>query len=280
MTTANCSPASDHMAWKLQREVVLLAGWGRAILLQLAHPLVAQGVADHSGFAAEGWGRVHRLKRTIEAMLALTFGTTGEAAEAAAAINKIHDRVNGRLPERAGAFAAGTGYSAHDPALLAWVHATLLDTFLLTYERFVAPLPPVERDRYCREAGEVAPLLGIPPDTLPRSTGELTAYMERMLASGEIAVTGTARSLAREVLSPGLPRPARPLMAFARLTTVGLLPSPIREAYGFEWSPRRERALRLLSATARRSLPLLPSFVRHWPASRRAARRERLVRSG
>jgi len=253
----------------------MLAGWGRAILLQIAHPLVAQGVADHSGFARDRRGRVRRLERTVRAMLALTFGTAEEAADAAAGINKIHDRVNGRLREGAGAFAAGTGYSAHDPALLAWVHATLVDTFLLTYERFVAPLSPAERDRYCREAGGVAPLLGIPPDALPRNTDELTAYMERMLSSGEIVVTGTARSLAREVLSPGLPWPARPLLALARLTTVGLLPPPIREAYGLEWSPRRERALHLLSAAARQSLPFLPPLMRHWPAARTAARRER-----
>ena len=253
----------------------MLAGWGRATLLQIAHPLVAQGVADHSGFAADRRGRVRRLARTLRAMLALTFGTAEEAAEAAAGINRIHDRVNGRLREAAGTFAAGAGYSAHDPALLAWVHATLVDTFLLTYERFVAPLLPVERDRYCQEAAGVAPLLGIPPDVPPTSTGELRVYMERMFSSGEIAVTGTARSLAREVLSPGLPWPAHPLLAFARLATVGLLPPPIREAYGFEWSPRRERALRLLIGATRWSLPLLPPLVRHWPAARRAARRER-----
>lgn len=257
----------------------MLAGWGRAILLQLAHPLVAQGVADHSGFAAERWERVGRLKRTIGAMLALTFGTPEESAEAAAAINRIHDRVHGRLPQPAGAFASGSNYSAHDPALLAWVHATLVDTFLLTYERFVAPLTPAERDRYCREAGGTAPLLGIPPDTLPRSADELTAYMERMLASGEIVVTGAAQALASEVLSPGFPWPARPLLALARLTTVGLLPPPIREAYGFKWSPRKERALCLLSAATRRSLPLLPPLVRHWPPARRAARRERTIHS-
>ncbi len=252
----------------------MLAGWGRAILLQLAHPLVAQGVADHSGFARDPRGRLRRLERTLRAMLALTFGTAEEAAEAAAAINKIHDRVNGRLREGAGVFAAGTGYSAHDPALLAWVHATLVDTFLLTYERFIAPLSPVERDRYCREAAGVAPLLDIPPDALPQSTDELAAYMERMLSSGEIVVTGPARSLAREVLAPGLPWPARPLLALARLATVGLLPPPIRAAYGLEWSPHRERALRLLSAASRQSLPFLPPLVRHWPAARRAARRE------
>lgn len=279
MTTANCSPASDRTTWRLHREVVLLAGWGRAILLQIAHPLVAQGVADHSGFAAEGWARVGRLKRTIGAMLALTFGTPEESAAAAAGINRIHDRVQGRLAGPASAFASGSPYGAHDPALLAWVHVTLVDTFLLTYERFVGPLTPVERDRYCREACHTAPLLGIPPEALPHSAAELSAYMERMLASGEIEVTETARALASEIVWPGRPWPALPVLALARLITVGLLPPSIREAYGFEWSPRKERALHLLTAAIRRTLPFLPPLVRHWPAARRGARRERTVRT-
>ncbi len=275
MTTTTRVPASDSATWKLQREVVLLAGWGRAILLQIAHPLVAQGVADHSGFAAERWARVGRLKRTVEAMLALTFGTPEESAAAAAGINRIHDRVHGRLPRPAGEFASGSGYSAHDPALLGWVHVTLVDTFLVTYERFVAPLTPADRDRYCLEATVSAPLLGLAPDALPRTAAELSASMERMLASDQIAVTDTARHLADEIVSRALPWPARPLLALAGLPTVGLLPASIREAYGFEWTPRQERALHLLSAATRRSLPFLPPLLRHWPAARRAARRDR-----
>lgn len=269
--------ASARLAWKLHREVVLLAGWGRAILLQLAHPLVAQGVADHSGFAAEGWGRVRRLKRTLGAMLALTFGTPEESAGAAATINCIHDRVNGRLAGAAGSFATSTRYSAHDPALLAWVHATLVDTFLITYERFVAPLTQAERDGYCRAAGAAAPLLGIPAQMLPGTTVELADYMARMLASGDIVVTDTARTVAEEVLSLGLPRSARPLATLARLPVVGLLPVSIRDGYGFEWTRGQERTLNVLAATTRRGLPLLPPLLRYWPAARRAERRERSV---
>src|SRR6267142_1934243 len=217
-----CPDGSEaaRTTWKLHREVVLLAGWGRGILLQLAHPMVAQGVADHSGFAEDSWGRVGRLRRTLAAMLALTFGTPEESAGAAAAINRIHDRVHGQLAEGAGPFASSARYSAHDPALLAWVHATLVDTFLITYERFVAPLTPAERDRYCREAGT-----------------------------------------------------ARPLVALARLPVVGLLPPAIRKAYGFEWTRGQERMLEGLAAATRHALPLLPPFLRWWPAARRAARR-------
>ena len=269
------SPPSAGMAWRLHREVVLLAGWARAILLQLAHPLVARGVADHSPFAAEPWGRVRRLERTLRAMLTLTFGTAEEIAAVAAHINRIHDGVHGRLAERAGPFGPGAGYSAHDPALLAWVHATLLDSFLLTYERFVGPLTPKERDRYCLEASTGAALLGIPPGRAPHSAAELAAYMKRMLESGEITVTATARALAREVLAPPAPWVVRPLLALARLPAVGLLPPPIREAYGFEWTARHARALRLIESAVRHTLPLVPSPLRHWPAARAAAARQR-----
>jgi uncharacterized protein (DUF2236 family) len=266
-------PATTLMTWRLHREVVLLAGWGRAILLQLAHPLVAQGVADHSGFATQRRGHVKRLKRTLRAMLALTFGTPTEAENAAAGINRIHDRVHGRLAEAAGAFAPGTPYSAHDPALLAWVHATLIDSFLLTYERFVAPLTAAERDRYCLEAVSGAPRLGIPPGVLPESAAELASYMERMTASGEIAVTDAARVLARQVLTPRGSWPLRPFLALARLPAVGLLPPAIRHAYGFEWTVREERRLAMLSAVVRHALPIASPVLRHWPAARRAETR-------
>src|SRR5262249_44359694 len=136
------SPA-DHansVAWKLHREVVLLGGWGRAILLQVAHPLVARGVAEHTSFTNGRGEAFRRLQRTLHAMLALTFGSPEEAESVAKIINGIHDRVHGTLPVAAGSFPAGARYSAHDPALLAWVHATLVDSFLLTYELFVGPL--------------------------------------------------------------------------------------------------------------------------------------------
>ncbi len=272
------SGRAESMTWKLHSEMVLLAGWGRAILLQLAHPLVAQGVAEHSGFLTERWGRLQRLDRTMRTMLTLTFGTPDEAERAAQTINGIHDRVHGDLRERQGIFPEQTRYTAHDPALLAWVHATLLDSFLLTYERFVAPLTPEERDRYCAESGAIETLLGIPGRSLPRSVGELRVYMHAKLTDGEIAVTDTARRLAREIVEPPLPLLARPLFALARLPTIGLLPPGIRRGYGLPWDDKRERALVALAAVSRRLLPLLPSAVRHWPAARAARARDRRAR--
>jgi len=267
------------VAWKIHGEMVLLAGWGRAILLQLAHPLVAQGVAEHSTFSAERWGRFRRLDRTLRAMLTLTFGSPEEVERVARIVNGIHDRVHGELPARQGVFPAHARYTAHDPALLTWVHATLLDSFLLTYERFVAPLSPEERDRYCAESSGVERLLGMPPGCVPRSVLDLRTYMDAKLASGEITVTDTARRLAAEIVYPPAPLIARPLFALARLPTIGLLPPRIRDEYGLAWDERHQRALAISAGFARRLLPLLPSVLRRWPAARVALARERRARA-
>src|SRR5262245_16747981 len=215
------APRSESVTWKLHREVALLTGWGRAILLQIAHPLIAQGVAEHSAFAAGSWGRVRRLRQTLASMLALTFGDAQEVARAADGINRIHDRVHGTIPVGHSRFPAGTAYSAHDPDLLAWVHVTLLDSFLLAYELFVGPLKDEERDRYCAEATRIEPLLGIPPGRLPLSHAALVDAVRTKLESGEIAVGNAARTIARQVLDPPLPPLARPVFALVRLPAIG-----------------------------------------------------------
>jgi uncharacterized protein (DUF2236 family) len=255
---------------RLQREVVLLLAWGPAIMLQLAHPLVARGVADHSAFRAERWGRTRRFHRTLDAMLRLCFGTDREVATVVARINAIHDRVHGQLLEPAGRFPAGTVYSAHDPVLLGWVHATLLDMNLRVYELFVRPLSIEDKDRYCVEASTIEGSLGIPAGRLPRTFGALEGYMAGMLASEDIVVTDAARTLARAVVYPGTPRVAEPAVALMRLTTIGLLPPTIRAAYGFPWSSRREALLRRWAGLTRALLPLTPPLLRHWPAARRS----------
>src|SRR5215204_3259705 len=139
---AQAGPGS--ITWKINREMIVVAGWGRAILLQLAHPAVAAGVHGHSSFRGSLRASFRRLHSTVGAMLSLTFGDHEQMVTAAAGINAIHDRVRGRvpaLPETPGTSCATTGgtYSAHDPELQRWVHATMLDSIPMTYERFVGP---------------------------------------------------------------------------------------------------------------------------------------------
>ena len=247
------------MTWAINREMVVIAGWGRAILLQLAHPAVAAGIRDHSSFRGSLTKGAGRLSSTVGAMLSLTFGTDEEAIGAAAHINAIHDRVS------------GPGYSAHDPDLLRWVHATLLDSIPMTYERLVRTLTSDERDRYCTEAAIMEPLMGMPAGWLPRDAARLDAYMHDMISGGSLVVTDAAREIARAVLYPPRWYVAWPAFRPMQLLTIGSLPPSIRRAYGFEWSGRDARAFARWTAVLRTALRLLPPIARQWPVARRAA---------
>ena len=268
------------ISWQLNREIVVVAGWGRAILLQLAHPSVAAGVHQHSSFRGGMGSGFARLRSTISAMLAITFGDTEEVVAAAAGINAIHDRVRGHVPpsprlRRTSPPMAPRGetevYSAHDPGLQQWVHATLLDSLPLTYEHLVGPISARERDRYCQEAAIMEPLLGIPAGRLPRNTADLDRYMREMLDSGRLVVTDTSRALARAMLFPPKWYLMWPLFRVVQLVTIGSLPSSIREAYGFEWRARDARALARWTRFVRVARRFLPPFAREWPMARRHA---------
>ncbi len=261
-------PRPGSISWRINSEVVVLLGWSPAVLMQLAHPLVAAGVAEHSSFLAHPRYRVLRLWQTVEAMLSLTFGTPEDAERAADGINRIHDRVNGRLDRPAGAYEAGARYDAHDPELLRWVQATLLFILPRTYELCVGRLSPEEQDEWCREGSAINSVLGIPEHYVLAGMSDLNAYVSEMVHSGRLEVTPAARELMRGMLSPYFPRVAWPLYWPARLWTIGLLPPEIRRMYGLPWDASQERALRLASGTFRLILPRLPSLLRHWPPAR------------
>lgn len=256
----------DSVTWKVNREAIMVAGWGRAILLQLAHPAVAAGVHHHSAFRGSLLASFHRLHATVGAMLSLTFGDAEQMITAAARINSVHDRVRGRVDE-----GAGGSYSAHDPELQRWVHATLLESMPLAYELLVGPLTRRERDRYCREGAIMEPLLGMPAGWLPRDSAQLDTYMRKMLAGTSIVVTDTSRALARAVLYPPRWYVVWPAFRAMQLLTLGLLPPSIRRAYGFEWGARDERAFARWATLLRTSLRLLPPLAREWPVARRRA---------
>jgi uncharacterized protein (DUF2236 family) len=249
-------------------ERIVVLGWGRAILAQLAHPLVAAGVADHSRFATDWRSALRRFRVTVEAMRALTFGPPSRAVAAAERIARTHDRVHGILKEPLGPYPAGTRYSAHDPELLTWVHVTTIEATLFAYERFVAPLDVQARDQYCAEATAMERWLGVPPGTFPRSWVELEDTIARVQRSGTVVVTPLARRLAAAVLNPPHPRWLGPAARAWRWLTLGTLPPWLREAYALSWTERDQqrfdRWCRILCIVWR----ALPTRVRHWPEAR------------
>lgn len=256
-------PAS--ISWRVDREALLLAGGSCALLMQLAHPAVAAGVAQHSDFQSDPFAR---LRRTLTTSHAVVFGSSARAEQALRRINAVHGMVRGSVPE------SGLPYDALDPSLLLWVHATLVDTAIRVYDRFVAPLSSAEAERYHDEARQIAVRLGVPAAAVPLTLAELRAEMSRMIDSGEVSVTPTARRLADAVLYP---MPFLPRIAWdaAHLFSLSLLPARLRGQYGIPWSSARERGVLRLAAASRTLVPLLPKVLRFVPAARAAERRLR-----
>lgn len=262
-------PGPGSVTWDLNGERLAIAGWSRAILLQLAHPLIAAGVARHSGFRDSAGASAARLFHTIRAMLGLTFGTAEEARAVAARIEAIHDRVHGALGSETRAFPRGATYDAHDPRLQAWVHLTMVDSMVRACDTFVRPLTAVERDAYCAEGRSVGGLLRLMPEDLPATWDEVQAAMAVMLDGGEIEVTAEARIVAQAILWPGGLRWVWPLGAAHRLLTIGQLPPVIRDAYGLSWRARDERRFLRLAGAIRQIRRLTPAILARWRAARR-----------
>jgi uncharacterized protein (DUF2236 family) len=235
---------------RVNRENVLLLGGGRALLMQLAHPKVAAGVDEHSDFRRRP---VQRLRRTIRMTMAIVFGDRETALAAARAVNQTHGRVRGE------------SYRALDPDLLLWVHATLVDSALVTYETFVKPLSAGERDDFYQESKLLGGLLGIPKETFPGSYRDFADYMAAIVARGEVWVGPTARELGRLVVRPRLRLLPGPVTIPFEIVTAGLLPPALREQYGLPWSSRQERLYRLMVIAIPRLVAVTPPVLRVWP---------------
>ncbi len=259
------------VSWKVNREWVVLLGGTRAVLMQIAHPLVALGVGNHSSYMTDPFGRA---ERTFLLGEKLTFGSSRTARQAARTINNLHKHVHGHLPADAGAFANGTRYDARDPELLLWVHATLVDTLLLSYQVFVGPLTHAEEEQYYQESKGVARLLGLTEEQMPQGIDDLKQYVYKMVHSDQLAPTLQARELAYQTLFPPASGTLRPLMHLNLNITNALLPQPVREIYSLEWSASQQRAFELSARSARLVVPRMPATLRELPITRRLMRGE------
>ena len=262
----------SSMLWRVNREAVLLAGGGRALILQVAHPLVAAGVAQHSSYKTDPLGRLHR---SLDIPLRIIFGDTAAAERASRAFRAVHVRVVGETDESAGRYPAGTPYDSRADELKMWVHATLTDTALVAYQRFVGALTRPELERYYEESLVLGDQYGIPRSVQPPSYADFRAYFEATVASDRIALTSTLRELVELLREPPLPVIGVPLARAAGLFTTATLPVRLREELGLSWGRGREAALAAESAAIRRLLPLMPHSLRDFPAALGAERRLR-----
>jgi uncharacterized protein (DUF2236 family) len=262
----------DSLSWRLHEEQWLITAGARAFLMQAAHPKVAQGALDHSGFAEDPFGRVYR---TIQGMAVLIFGSTQEAGAMARNINRLHHTVQGILPDDIGRYTAGETYSAMEPLALLWVHIVFVDSMLTAYKTFVGPLSEAACEQYWQESCRYARLLGLTDTTLPPTYTAVQEYMREVLASGEIAIGPAANFIAQKVLYPPMPLLRKPLWAIVRLITVGQLPPDIRQAYGLPWTTRHKVGFQMARGAGHLLRRLFPNALGRSPLVNFARRRAR-----
>lgn len=265
----------DSAMWRINREAVLLGAGPAALLLQIAHPLIAEGVAAHSDYPADPFGR---LRRTLRTTLAMVFGDGVEAERAVARLNRVHAAVRGEVADPTAREASGVDrYRALDPQLLLWVQATLIVMSVRAYGRWVGPLSPEDREAFWQEARGVGQRLGIPLRHSPATWPELEAWFEAQLApGGPIVVTSTARRLARDIIRPPLPWVPGPLVDLAALPGLALLPPHLRDGFGVPWSVSRGALAHALGLGIRAWVTLMPPAWRAMPQARAAERRVRV----
>ncbi len=260
----------DSVMRRVHREQVVALAGPRALLMMAAHPVAFEGFFMSTGDLGDPYAR---LRRTADVLDAIAWGPKARADVMCRHVRARHAQVTGVLPQAAGRFAAGTPYAAGDPGLLLWVLASLVDSSLLVYEKYVRRLSSEEREGYWRDYKVMGRLFGLKAAQMPRTYPDFAAYMDRMLTSGDLFVTDTARRLGKQiVLAPPVPLPARPLVELANQITVGLMPSDLRSQYRLSWDPVRALAVAGGAEYVRRVLvPLLPERVRYVPSARAVA---------
>jgi len=254
-------PPGKSMARRVhgERSVGLLYGQ-RALLIGALEPLTYTGTILSTKAKDRPF---ERLVRTAKAQETIFLGTREEADRILARVNNQHRRIEGTLPEAAGAHAAGAAYSAFDPELMLWTLAVIADSGRAMYETMVRPLSPAEREALWQDYRRFGELFGMPRDAAPATYPEFAAWFADRLASPDLHATPHALAFAPLVaFEHPVPRAARPNLAAQNLIIKGTLPPRVREVFGIPWGARQERAFRMLAATHRRAHHLMPHAVR------------------
>lgn len=225
----------DRPIRRVHADASMFVGGLRALLLQSLHPLAMSGVAQHSDYRGDPWGR---LQRTSTFLAVTTFGPAADAQRAVDKVRGIHRRVRGVAPD-------GRPYTAGDPHLLEWVHIAEVDSFLLAHQLYGArPLDQSGRDGYVADTARVATALGVIDP--PRTERELAERIEAFRP--ELTSTQSAREAARYLLlTPPLPVVARAPYGLLAATSVAMLPPWARLPLRLPYFPPVEATLIRLS---------------------------------
>jgi uncharacterized protein (DUF2236 family) len=252
--------ASDSVARRINRESFLLLGGTAALLMQVAHPLVAAGVDQHSDFRRSP---VRRLVRTVNTTLAIVFGTRATAENALKRIGRSHAPVRGQA-------ADGRAYRARDPELMLWVQATLVLTSVRWYEAIMGGLTDAERDAYWAEGKFFAGELGVPKALFPATYADLERYEKNMLRTA-VVPDSTAASVAHDVVRPYAWLPEIVYWPTDALSAA-LLPAPLRNAFGLRFDLPQRSFYRAAIVAIRVLRRHLPEWITVVPQARRFER--------
>lgn len=244
----------DSVSWHVHREVTVLFGGARALLMQAAHPLVVAGANQTAMYERDPW---KRLQRTLILTYTVTFGSKAEADAAAEKINLVHTRINGIDP------ITGKRYDALDPHLLLYVHACLVDSALLFEELTVGELDDEGRERFHREQMLAAEMMLIPRDSIPPTVPALRAWLADVEDRGELQVTEGARRVYELFLDPPEEAEWRPILKGVSRLAFGTLSPLLREMYGVPMSPAKRAAMSATFAAITAARPLLPPKYRY-----------------
>ena len=255
----------DSMMWKVNKEITVLFGGARALLMHAAHPLIAAGARQTSFYQRDPW---KRLIRTLSLQNSVTFGSKKEADESAHRINKLHEVIKGNDE------VTGDVYDALDHEQLLWVHACLQISSIYFYEKTVKKLSVEEKNKYHKENMVAADLVLIDTDEMPQTHEELKEWVvNKSKTENYLIYTDVAKDVQEIIAGGPVPRHIKPIWPFISFTAFNTLPKEFRELYGVNESKIKDIILKFNLYFLKFTRPFLPPFFRLIPPARWAKQR-------
>ena len=255
----------DSMMWKVNKEITVLFGGARALLMHAAHPLIAAGARQTSFYQRDPW---KRLIRTLSLQNSVTFGTVIEADESANRINKLHEVIKGEDK------VTGGIYDALDHEHLLWVHACLQLSSIYFYEKTVRKLTNEEKNKYHKENMLSAELVLVDIDKMPSTHDDLKKWViEKSKDDNYLLLTDVAIDVQNIIGGGPVPKHIKPIWPFIAFTAFHTLPPEFKKIYGIETSKFKNVILSFNLLFLKFTRPFLPPFFRLIPPARWATQR-------
>ena len=244
----------QSMMWKINKEITVLFGGARALLMHAAHPLIAAGARQTSFYQRDPW---KRLIRTLSLQNSVTFGTKQEADESAHRINKLHEVIKGKDS------VSGGIYDALDHEQLLWVHACLQISSIYFYEKTVKKLSVDEKDRYHQENMIAAGLVLVDTKKMPQTHDELKDWVTTKSREKDYLIVTDVAEDVKDIIAGGpVPRHIKPIWPFIAFTAFQTLPQEFKDIYGIKTSKFKRVVVNLNLGMLKYTRPFLPPFFR------------------